>query len=131
MSKNKRFKIKKNSISQFASSLNYAWSGLKYAFKHERNFRIEIMLTSLVIFLMLYFSLKSWEIIILFLMIVWVITVELINTVLERVVDILKPRFHPYAKLIKDIMAAVVLISALAALVVAIIIFLPHIKSLF
>jgi len=61
----------------------------------------------------------------------WVLITELTNTVLERVVDILKPRIHPYARLIKDIMAAVVLISCFVAIAVGIIIFWPYIKELF
>jgi len=60
----------------------------------------------------------------------WVLILELINTVVERVVDILKPRIHPYARLIKDLMAAVVLISSIVAVIVGIIIFYPYFRDL-
>jgi diacylglycerol kinase (ATP) len=46
-------------------------------------------------------------------------------------VDILKPRVHPYAQLIKDIMAAAVLIASGGAIVIGVIIFFPYIKELF
>jgi diacylglycerol kinase len=61
----------------------------------------------------------------------WILVVELVNTVVERVVDILKPRVHPYVKLIKDMMAAVVLISAVFASAIGIIIFYPYLRDLF
>ena len=64
-------------------------------------------------------------------MIFFVLVMELFNTILERVVDILKPRVHPYAQLIKDIMAATVLIASIGAIVVGITIFYPYIKELF
>jgi diacylglycerol kinase len=65
------------------------------------------------------------------LIIMWVLITELTNTVVERVVDILKPRIHPYARLVKDIMAAVVLISAVMAVVVGVIIFYPYFRNFF
>ncbi len=98
--------------------------------KRERNFRIELVIAFLVLILMLVFKVKNWEAIILVLIMALVIAAELVNTVLERVVDILKPRIHPYARLIKDIMAAVVLVSSLAAIIIGVIIFLPYFYNL-
>ncbi len=63
-------------------------------------------------------------------MIMWVLIMELINTVFERIADVIKPRIHPYVRLIKDVMAAVVLISSLVAVAVGIIIFLPYVREL-
>jgi len=76
------------------------------------------------------FKVKNWEAIILILIIMFVLIFELINTVVERVVDILKPRVHPYAKLVKDLMAAAVLISSIMAVVIGLIIFLPYVRNL-
>jgi diacylglycerol kinase len=103
---------------------------MSYAVSHEKNFRIEIAVAIFVIFLVLVFDIKSWEIIVIILMIMWVLILELLNTVLERVVDILKPRIHPYARLIKDLMAAAVLISSVVAIVVGVIIFYPYFRDL-
>ena len=94
---------------RFGRSLKHAIDGVCYAVCHEKNFRTEIALAVIVIVFILVFKVKNWEAIILVLMIMWVLILELINTVVERVVDILKPRIHPYARLIKDLMAAVVL----------------------
>lgn len=118
-------------LRKFKRSLKHAFDGLVYAISHENNFRIEIMVAIFVIILMFIFKLKSWEVIVLILMIMWVLILELVNTVLERVVDILKPRIHPYAHLIKDLMAAVVLISSMVAMIIGIIIFYPYFHDLF
>lgn len=117
-------------IRRFKRSLRHAQDGIKYAVVHEKNFRIELSVALLVLFLIFMFKVKNWEAVILLLMIMWVLISELTNTVLERVVDILKPRIHPYARLIKDLMAAVVLISATASVVVGVIIFYPYFRDL-
>jgi len=115
---------------RFKRSLHHALDGIKYALLHERNFRIEILVAFLVIFLIFFFKVKNWEAILLILMIMWVLIFELVNTVLERVVDILKPRIHPYARLIKDLMAAAVLITSIVSVIVGIIIFYPYVREL-
>jgi diacylglycerol kinase len=56
---------------------------------------------------------------------------ELLNTALEYFTDLLKPRLHHYVSLIKDIMAAAVLLTALGSAVIGLIIFLPHFIKLF
>ncbi|HBI34155.1 MAG TPA: hypothetical protein DEA43_05215 [Candidatus Moranbacteria bacterium] len=117
-------------LRRFKRSLRHALDGIKYATVHEKNFRIELLFGFLVLGLIFVFKVKNWEAVILLLMIMWVLISELTNTVLERVVDILKPRIHPYARLIKDLMAAVVLISAVASVIVGIIIFYPYFREL-
>ncbi|TSD01994.1 MAG: diacylglycerol kinase [Parcubacteria group bacterium Athens0714_25] len=123
-------KPERNRIRNFRKSLSHAIRGLFYVLKNERNFQIELAVAMGVLILVWYFKIKNWEAIILMLMIMWVLISELINTVMERIVDILKPKIHPYARLVKDIMAAVVLISSIVAVIVGVIIFLPYIKEL-
>lgn len=117
-------------IKRFKRSLKHAWDGISWALTHEKNFRIELVIAFFVILFILFFDVKNWEAIVLLLMIMWVLIFELVNTVLERVVDILKPRIHPYARLIKDLMAGVVLISATVSIVVGILIFYPYVREL-
>ncbi|HPN54393.1 MAG TPA: diacylglycerol kinase [Candidatus Moranbacteria bacterium] len=116
-------------IGRFKKSLQHALDGIKYAISHEKNFRIEMLIAIFVIFLIFFFKVKNWEAILLILMIMWVLVAELINTVMERIVDILKPRIHPYARLIKDLMASAVLISSVVAIMVGIIIFYPYARD--
>ena len=114
-------------INQFVKSLTCATRGFAYALKNEKNFQNELAIAILVIVMMWYFHVTRTEMIALVLVIASVLILELLNTIMERVVDILKPRIHPYARLIKDLMAAVVLISAIFAVIVGLIIFLPYI----
>lgn len=112
-------------------SFRYAFRGLKYVFKNEQNFQIEVLIGIFIIILMFIFPTRTLEKIALFIVIFAVLVIELINTIFERVVDILKPRVHPYAQLVKDIMAAAVLISSAGAVIVGIIIFWPYFTELF
>ena len=121
----------RNELKRFAKSVGHALDGLNYAVTQERNFRIEICMAAVVVIFTLLFRIKNWEAIVLVLMIMWVLIAELANTVLERVVDILKPRIHPYARLIKDLMAAIVLISSAVAIIIGIMIFYPYFRDLF
>jgi diacylglycerol kinase len=116
-------------MSKLRKSFKHAIDGLYYVARHERNFQIEMVIGIFIGVLILILKLKGWEAIVLILMIMWVMVTELTNTVFEKVVDILKPRIHPYARVIKDIMAAVVLISCIVAVMVGIIIFLPYIRE--
>jgi diacylglycerol kinase len=121
----------KNGVREIRKSFSCAFRGLKYALTTERNFQIEFVVAIFVGVLILIFDIKSWEAVVLVAMIMFVLIVELANTVVERVVDILKPRVHPYVRLIKDMMASVVLISAVFAAAVGIIIFYPYFVKLF
>lgn len=60
-----------------------------------------------------------------------VLTLELANTALERVMDILKPRIHPYARVIKDVMAGAVLLATLASIAIGLVIFSPYLIAFF
>ncbi|HLM83749.1 MAG TPA: diacylglycerol kinase family protein [Candidatus Bathyarchaeia archaeon] len=120
-----------NSINKFFKSFRFAFRGLKYALKNEQNFQVEVLIGIFVVILMFLFPTRTLEKIALFIVIFAVLVMELINTIFERVVDILKPRVHPYAQLVKDIMAAAVLLASIGAAVVGVIIFWPYFKDLF
>jgi undecaprenol kinase len=112
-------------------SFSFAARGFRYVLRGERNFQIELLVAGLVILGMFVFELSISERIALVLCIVWVLTLELINTAVERIMDVLQPRIHPYARIIKDVMAAAVLVSSIGAFLVGLIIFLPKIFDLF
>jgi len=120
----------KEKINYLIKSFYYALRGIAYAWKTEQNFRTEIYIALLVIFLMFYFPLRLIEQVLLGLLIVWVLTLEIVNTVLERMMDILEPKVHPYIKVTKDLMASAVLVSAAGAAIIGIVIFYPHLASL-
>lgn len=107
-------------------SFRYAFRGIRYAFKSEQSFRIHILAGLLVLILMFLFPLLTWERILLLLLIFLVIILELINTTFEKIIDILKPRIHFYAEIVKDLMAAAVLLASFTALVIGLYIFIPY-----
>jgi diacylglycerol kinase len=118
-------------LASFKKSFQNALSGFKYALKNEKNFQNELATSFLVVLAMVYFQVTRAESVALILVISGVLLAELMNTVVERVVDILKPRVHPYVKLIKDMMAAGVLLTSIMALIIGFLIFYPYVKEVF
>ena len=117
------------SLKKLVRSFSHAIRGFKCAFK-EQNFKIQIVFAIIVIFFILFFGLKIWETTVLVMMIILVLVLEIINSIFERIVDILEPRVHPYAKTIKDMMAAAVLIASLGAVFVGITIFWSYFDNM-
>lgn len=117
-------------MKRFIASFRDAGRGFVYVFKKERNFRVQTLFALAVLGVIFLFPLKVWEIIVLILLTVMVLTMELLNTALEHFTDLFKPRVHPYVGVIKDIMAAAVLITAIGAAVIGLIIIWPHFEPL-
>ena len=105
--------------------LQFALNGLIEAWKRERNFRIHVTVAVFVIAAGIYFHVSFMEWAILIIMIHIVIMTELLNSIIERLIDYLQPEWHPKAKIIKDMAAAIVLVSAAASIIVGLFIFLP------
>jgi len=114
------------SIKKTFRSIHRAWRGLVQVWQDEQNFRIELFVSILVFVLMLYLRVTLKESVILILVIFTVLILEIINTVMERMVDILKPKIHHYVAVLKDMMAAAVLLASLAAIIIGILIFYPY-----
>ncbi|MBP6889160.1 MAG: diacylglycerol kinase family protein [Candidatus Moranbacteria bacterium] len=107
-------------------SIRHAVSGIVFALARERNFQIECGVAMVVIIFAFWFPLLPFEWALLVLVIGWILTLELINTIFERILDIVKPNVHPYVRVVKDMAAGAVLIAAFVAILVGIFIFLPH-----
>lgn len=106
-------------------SLYNAIAGIREALK-ENTFRIFIIVSCVVSFFFFYFPLNSIERAILFLTITTTISLELINSQIEKVLNILKPEYNNEVKKIKDISAGAVLVASIGAVVVGALIFLPY-----
>lgn len=119
------------SMNRFVRSLKYAFKGIFFAIRHEKNFQTEIIVSLLVIGIMFFFPLSPLERSLIVLSMALVLTLELANTALERVMDILKPRVHPYARVIKDVMAGAVLLATFSAIAIGLVIFSPYVLSFF
>ena len=118
------------SVKRLFRSFRYAFKGFLIVLKEEQSFQIQLIAGAVVVSLIFYFNVRGWESMVLILLVVAVLVMELINSIFERIIDVLKPRLHPYVEEIKDIMAATVLLSSLVALVIGLMIFLPYLKNL-
>lgn len=112
-------------------SFKYAFQGLHTALKNEPNLRIHIFFAAAALILGFVLKLASTEWLLLAFTIFYVITLELLNTVMEAFVDLVSPEMSPYAKVAKDVSAACVLLAAIISIIVGIALFLPKIISLF
>ncbi len=110
-----------------AKSFWFAFEGIKTAFTREPNFKIHTALgaAALILGAILKFSRVEW--LILLFTITLVLILELINTALEAIVDLVSPEIKEEAKVAKDVSAAAVLIASIAATVVGLVLFLPKI----
>lgn len=111
-------------------SFKYAIEGIKTAYKQEPNLRIHTAIGFCALVAGYFLKLSSVEWLILILTIFMVITLELINTVLEALVDLHSPEIKNEAKVAKDVSAAVVLVASVFAIIVGVILFLPKFISL-
>ena len=106
-------------------SFKAAFSGLKLAF-NEQTFRIFCFCGFIIIVLMFVFKLSIREKIIVVFLITLNLTLELINSQIEKILDIVQPNFDQRVKVIKDISAGAVLLASLGAATVGTLIFLPY-----
>lgn len=109
----------------FFRSFKYAFSGLKYCIKYERNFRFHIVFMVYMLSFLLFggwFTLSRSDLAILVTACSIVITTEILNTGIENAVNHAKDEFTPFGKIAKDTAAGAVLVSAIFAVIVGVII---------
>lgn len=115
---------------KWLKSFSFALKGLGSAVKSERNFRIQLTCALLVVAFGFLFSLSRSEWLVIVLCIGLVLFAELVNTSIEKLLDIVHPGLHPKVGEIKDLSAAAVLVLATTSLLIALIIFIPKVISL-
>lgn len=93
--------------------------------------RIHIIISVFVLAAAIFFSLSLTEWLFILLAIGGMLVLEMLNSAIERVVDLVTNQFHPLAKQAKDIAAGAVLIYAILSVIIGIIIFIPKIILLF
>ena len=118
-------------IHSFISSLSFAFAGILHALRTERNMRIHFISSIIVGAISFYFSITKMEWIFILFTIGGMFALELMNSAIERAVDLVTLDYHPLAKQAKDFAAGAVLIYAMLAIIVGMIIFLPYVIKLF
>lgn len=112
-------------------SFRAAVNGIAYVARHETNFRIHLVFVLLVISGGWLFSISSMNWMMLFLSMAFVLCAEIFNTSIEVLCNKVQPAQDPLIRIIKDVAAGAVLLSAIAAIVIGLIIFLPYCIILF
>jgi diacylglycerol kinase len=118
---------KKTGFASLARSFSFAFDGIVQVIRGQRNFRIHLVFALIVIISGYLFSISTTEWCIVLFTIGLVLSMEVFNTAVEKLVDFISPGFHPMAGKIKDIAAGGVLITAIAAILIGLIIFIPKI----
>ncbi len=117
------------SLKRLFNSFEYAWRGLRYAWATEQSFKMQIIIALIVIILALYFRIPAIKALILGLTILMVLSFELVNTMAERIIDLVEPRWQDRIRDIKDVLAGAVLIVALGSVIIGLIIFWPYLLN--
>lgn len=115
---------------KLAPNFKFAFSGIKTIVQEKQPFRIMVISAILVIVAMICFNLTLIHKIIILFMIVLVLSLELLNSVVEKVLDFICPQKNERVKKIKDMSAGVVLIASIGAALIGILIFLPYILAI-
>ena len=108
----------------------YALNGLLDILKNEKNMKIHFLAFVIVIICGIYFKIKGFEWVLILFSVSLVFITEIINTALERIVNIISPDFNKSAGQIKDLSAASVLIAAITSVIIGAIVFIPYLKNL-
>lgn len=117
-------------FARWKKSFSHAFAGIATAFKTEQSFRVQSFAAVLAIAMSMVFHVSHGELIVILLLCAAVLTLEIVNSVFERLVDTFKPRIHPMVKEVKDLMAAAVLLTSIFAAIIGVLIFYPYILLL-
>ncbi|MGV3488026.1 MAG: diacylglycerol kinase family protein [Tuberibacillus sp.] len=118
--------MKKKQRVNLLKSFQVAFEGIFQAFSSERNMKIHGAFAVVVIALAAYFRIRYQDWLILLLLIAIVISLELVNTAIERAVDLISPNDHPLAKAAKDMAAGAVLTMVIASIIIGGCIFIKY-----
>src|SRR5262249_1273717 len=110
-------------------SFRYAFAGLNSFFSTQHNAIIHLLMTLIAFSAAVFYNVTKVEAIAITLAVGFVWTAELFNTAVEKLADLFSKHYHPEIKFIKDVSAAAVLLSAVAAVITGAVIFLPKLLA--
>ena len=127
-SRRKSYRTSKNLLISF----RYAFSGIKYTFKNSRNFKIQLLFAFFSLCLGFIIQIDKNDYLILLVTIFSVLILEILNTSIESLVDLMvKKKFNNLAKITKDCSAGAVLLASINSVIIGLNLFIPKIKLLF
>lgn len=111
---------------KFIAGFGYAFSGVHYALRTQRNVRVHTFIGALAILMGILLHISAIEFAMIFIAITGVFIAEMFNTVIELSIDLSTPEYNPLAKIAKDVAAGAVLLNAILAIIIALFVFGPH-----
>ena len=122
------YKTSKNVLISF----NYAFRGIFYVFKTSRNFKIQLLVALIILMIGFFLQINLSNYVILISTIMSVLILEVLNTSIESIVDlVVKKEFNSLAKIAKDTAAGAVLLASINSVIIAVYVFFPKIKLFF
>ncbi len=131
MNSKKQEKHKKMSFKRFLNSVKYSIEGLNHAYRNEQSLWLHASGVILAVILGIVLKINFYEWAVIIVAFVVVLAIELLNTAIEAVVDLVTKEIHPLAKIAKDCGSAAAFVSGVASAVICLVIFLPKIIELF
>lgn len=113
----------------FLKSVGYAWSGIVAGWS-GRNFRIQTAIGVMAIAMGAAFRITLWEWCVVLTLTGLVLSLELINTAIEKWIDHVSPEHGKTAGTVKDMAAGAVLVASIFSAITGLIIFIPHLINL-
>ncbi|WP_234111576.1 diacylglycerol kinase family protein [Chryseobacterium sp. R2A-55] len=111
----------------FPKSVGNAIRGVIWMLKSERNFQLEVLALVMNIFLIIFLKLNPHDAALILIVCFAVLSLEILNTCVEKICDIIQPEFDVRVKIIKDIAAAAVLLMALASVAVGVLVYWKYV----
>ena len=114
----------------FTKSLTHATHGITNCITHHKNFQLQLFAAAIALTNSIYFNIKPGEWVAIILCCTVVLTLEMINTAIEELSNVVSPSYLPAIKKVKDISAGAVLLASISSLIIGLIIFIPYIKHI-
>ena len=128
--KSQQKQLPQSEWSKFIAGFTYAFRGLWYALRTQRNTRVHVSIAILAIIMGIVLHITPVEFAMVFVAITGVFIAEMFNTVFELCIDLASPEYNPLAKIAKDVAAGAVLLSAMLSIVIGLFVFGPHLWNL-
>jgi len=121
---------KESEWTKFIAGFGYAFGGLWYVLRTQRNARVHVVIAILAILMGIVLRISAVEFAMIFVAIASVFIAEMFNTVIELCVDLASPEYNALAKIAKDVAAGAVLLSAMLSVVIGLFVLGPHLWAL-
>ena len=103
-------------------SFRNAWAGIRYSLKTQRNIRIHLSAAIIALVLSWLLEISKEDFLFIIIAIALVLTAEMVNTAVEKTVDLFMSTYHPLAKIAKNVAAGAVFVAAINAVIIGLVV---------